>query len=143
MFIWKDTLKRCNIHAPYTDNEGTKYNKVPDHLVVEISDPLPPEDYTDKTYYRTEQEDYPYVVYTKKSVEQLTQLEKDEAMGNITQLEKETLMNRAVREFMLLSIELQAAAQNITPAQLYAANPAYKAVKDVDKQIENLRKKLK
>lgn len=46
-------------------------------------------------------------------------------------------------EFMLLTAEAQAAAQGITPAQLYAENPAYKSVKDVDTQVTALRGKLK
>ena len=69
--------------------------------------------------------------------------EKVKAKRQIAEIERETLMNRAVREFMLLSAEAQAAAQGITPAQLYAANPSYKSVKDVDTQIAALRAKLK
>ena len=69
--------------------------------------------------------------------------EKTKAKRQIAEIERETLMNRAVREFMLLSAEAQAAAQGITPAQLYAANPAYKSVKDVETQIVALRAKAK
>lgn len=69
--------------------------------------------------------------------------EKDKAKRQITEIERETLMNRAVREFMLLSAEAQAAAQGVTPVQLYAANPAYKSVKDVDAQVAALRGKMK
>jgi len=69
--------------------------------------------------------------------------EKAKAKRQIAEIERETLMNRAVREFMLLSAEAQAAAQGITPAQLYAANPAYKSVKDVETQIVALRAKAK
>lgn len=69
--------------------------------------------------------------------------EKGKAKRKIAEIERETLMNRAVREFMLLSAEAQAAAQGVTPEQLYEANPAYKAVKDVDNQIAELRKKIK
>lgn len=69
--------------------------------------------------------------------------EKIKAKRQIAEIERETLMNRAVREFMLLSAEAQAAAQGITPEQLYTLNPAYKSVKDVDSQILALRAKLK
>ena len=69
--------------------------------------------------------------------------EKTKAKRQIAEVERETLMNRAVREFMILSAEAQAAAQGVTPAQLYAANPAYKSVKDVDTQVTALRGKLK
>ena len=90
MFIWKDTLKRCNIYAPYVDNKGTKYTQVPSDLYVEIDNPIPPEDYVEEHYYKTEQEDAPYVVYTKKSEEQLAEIylrkakaEREEAVRNI------------------------------------------------------------
>jgi len=69
--------------------------------------------------------------------------EKTKAKRQITEIERETLMNRAVREFMILSAEAQAAAQGVTPDQLYTANPAYKSVKDVDTQVAVLRGKLK
>lgn len=69
--------------------------------------------------------------------------EKSKAKRQIAEIERETLMNRAVREFMILSAEAQAAAQGITPTKLYDANPAYKSVKDVDTQVTALRWKLK
>ena len=62
--------------------------------------------------------------------------------SKISQIEQTTLMNRAVREFLLLSSEAQAAASGVTPAMLYAANPAYRKVKDVDTQIAALRASL-
>lgn len=72
-----------------------------------------------------------------------TEPEKTKAKRQIAEIERDTLMNRAVREFMILSAEAQAAAQGVTPDQLYAANPAYKSVKDVDTQVTALRGKLK
>lgn len=69
--------------------------------------------------------------------------EKDKAKRQITEIERETLMNRAVREFMILSAEAQATTQGVTPEQLYTVNPAYKSVKDVDTQVTALRGKLK
>jgi hypothetical protein len=71
MFIWKDTLKRCNPAAKYTSPDGTRYTRVPADLYEEIPDPIPPADFSDETYYRTEQDDAPYVVFTRKSDEQL------------------------------------------------------------------------
>lgn len=71
MHIWKDTLKRCNPYASYFDAQGTFYTKVPAELYEEIADPAPPADYSDDLYYRTEQDDAPYVVYTRKSDEQI------------------------------------------------------------------------
>lgn len=147
MFIWKDTLKRCNIYAPYTNNFGVKYTIVPKDLYIEIPDPQPPEpppDLTvDEAFYRTEQDDAPYVVWTEKSADQLKQHKKQKHQSSITSLERETLMNRAVREFLLLTAEAQAIAQGVAPEQLYTVNPAYKSVKDVDTQIAALRAKVK
>lgn len=72
MFIFKDSKKRCVPKSGYTDAEGTTYLEVPSHLYEEIPDPLPPEDYSEETYYRNELDDAPYVVYTKKPQEQLS-----------------------------------------------------------------------
>lgn len=69
--------------------------------------------------------------------------EKTKAKRQIAEIERETLMNRAVREFMLAYAAREAAANALTLDQLYAVNPAYKAVKDVDTQIVALRGKLK
>ena len=71
--------KRINIYAPYEDAEGTRYANLTDPAVresvgvVEVSDPVAPEDYSEQTYYRTEQDDAPYVIYTRKSDEQIRQ----------------------------------------------------------------------
>ena len=61
------------------------------------------------------------------------------AQGQIDAIEAKTMMNRAVREGMLAMTEFAAATQKITPDILYADNAAYKAVKDVDNQIRQLR----
>ena len=74
MFIFKSNQKRCNPYASYTDVNGTRYTRMPAELYEEIADPVPPADYSDETYYRTEQDDAPYVVFTKKSDEQLQAL---------------------------------------------------------------------
>ena len=71
MFIWKSNQKRCNPYASYTDENGTRFTRVPADLYEEIHDPVPPADYSDETYYRTEQDDAPYVIFTKKSDEQI------------------------------------------------------------------------
>jgi hypothetical protein len=81
MFIFTATQKRCNPEASYVSPDGTRYAKVPKELLTEIPDPTPPEDYSDETYYRTEQDDAPYVVYTKKSDEQLQQLADSKALA--------------------------------------------------------------
>lgn len=75
MFI-KDS-RRINIYAEYTSEEGTRYPNLTNPVlrdklgVMEIPDPAAPEDYSDETYYRTEQDTAPYVVFTKKPDEQI------------------------------------------------------------------------
>jgi hypothetical protein len=71
MFIFKTTKLRANPYAPYTAPDGTRYPRIPMELLDEIPDPQPPEDYSPDTYFRTEQDDAPYVVYTRKSDEQI------------------------------------------------------------------------
>lgn len=77
MFILND--KRINIHAPFTTSEGVTYGNLTDPVVrnqlgvVEVSEPTPPEDYSESTYYRTEQDEAPYVIYTRKSDEQIAE----------------------------------------------------------------------
>ena len=71
--------KRFNIYASATIAGVTYPNFTSPELrtqlgITEIPDPTPPADYTEETYFRTEQDDAPYVVYTKKSQEQLDEL---------------------------------------------------------------------
>lgn len=75
--------KRINIYAPFTTNDGIQYvNLLSEDTrrvlgIKEIQDPVAPEDYTEETYYRTEQDEAPYVIYTKKSEEQLQQIQQN------------------------------------------------------------------
>ena len=72
MFIDKDTRKRVSINAPYKGRSKLDTQEIRAELgVVEIPDPIPPEDFSDDLYYRTEQDDAPYVVWTRKSDEQI------------------------------------------------------------------------
>ena len=74
MFIRNN--KRFNIYASAVI-DGVRYANFlnPDVRaqlgITEIPEPDAPVDYSADTYYRTEQDDAPYVVYTKKSPEQL------------------------------------------------------------------------
>lgn len=72
MFIDNETKLRVNVNAPY---KGFSKLDTPEiraaASVVEIPEPTPPEDYSDEFYFRTEQDDAPYVVYTKKSDAQI------------------------------------------------------------------------
>lgn len=74
MFIFKETKLRANPFAPYTDSDGVQYLRIPTELLEEIPDPVPPEDYSEDLYYRTEQDEAPYVVYTRKSDEQIAEV---------------------------------------------------------------------
>ena len=65
------------------------------------------------------------------------------AQQQIDAIEAKTMMNRAVREGVLAAAEFIASTQSVTPDDLYTQNSGYKAVKDIDKQISQLRKKLK
>lgn len=75
MFIDNDTKLRVNINAPY---KGFSRLNTPETRlaagVVEIADPTPPADYSDEFYYRTESQEAPYVIYTKKSDEQIAEI---------------------------------------------------------------------
>jgi len=71
--------KRINIDAPHTTEDGVTYANLRDPCVrlalgvAELADPPQPADYSDKLYFRTEQDDAPYVVYTRKPDEMIAQ----------------------------------------------------------------------
>ena len=160
MFILSSTQRRINIDAPFTTPDGVTYANLRDPAVreqlgvQEIADPLPPEDYSDETYYRTEQDDAPYVVYTRKSDEQIEQARRARALARIAALEDEQLRQtaRMVRERTLKEAEDLALAQfGLTPEQLYALgsqpNPetaalTYKRLKDLDNAIKAERESV-
>lgn len=77
MYIWKHNQRRCNPFATYVDDNGTTHSKVPANLYEGIADPQPPAEYlaNPEHYYVTEQDDAPYVVWTRKSDEQIAQFE--------------------------------------------------------------------
>lgn len=84
------------------------------------------------------------VIASIKPVEPPTKQEiSAQAQQEIDTIEAKTMMNRAVREGMLAMTEFVASTKGVTPDLLYTQNAAYKSVKDVDKQISQLRKKLK
>lgn len=146
MFI-KDN-KRINIYAPFESQSGTRYGNLTDPYVrsllgvVEIPDPQPPEDYSEETYYRTEQDDAPYVVFTRKSDEQIEQARKARIQAQIDAMERESLVARPVREYMILDIETKALAAGHTLEQLRASHFGYRKVKEFDEQIQALRAQL-
>ena len=66
--------RRFNIYAPQTIAD-VQYPTFLDPAVrarlgiIEVPEPAAPEDYTPDTYFRTEQDEYPFVVYTRKAPE--------------------------------------------------------------------------
>lgn len=69
----------------------------------------------------------------------------DQLKKQVDAIERETMMNRAAREGLLLLIEKEAMRefsvdQATAQAGLYAANLAYRKVKDIDNQIVALRR---
>lgn len=98
--------KRFNVHAP-AEIDDVRYANFRDPSlreqlgIVEIADPQPPADYSEDAYFRTEQDDAPYVVYTRKSDEQINQATRARILAQIVSLEQGALMARQVREVML------------------------------------------
>lgn len=137
MFIHKQTLKRINPYAP-VQIDGVRYASYPLELLDEIPDPQPPEDYSEDTHYRTEQDDAPYVVFTRKSDEQIEQARRAKIQAQIDSLERESLLPRVAREFMLVQFALAAANVGADPM----ANFGYRKVKELDDQIAGLREQL-
>lgn len=148
MFILSSTQRRINIDAPYTTADGITYANLRDPAVrsllgvQEIADPLPPEDYSEETYYRTEQDEAPYVVFTRKSDEQIEQARKARIQSQIDALEGTSMIPRVTREFMLLTMEKEAVAAGFTLEDLRASHYAYRKVKELDEQIAALRGQL-
>lgn len=77
MFIDKNA-KRIN-PAAVIKHDGNTYNgnvlMFPEVVaalgITEIADPQPPHDYSDETYFRTEQDEAPYIIYTHKPQEMI------------------------------------------------------------------------
>jgi len=98
--------KRFNIYAPAEIDEVRYANFLDPYLrlamgIVEVADPVPPADYSEDTYFRTEQDDAPYVVYTRKSDEQINQAKRARILAQVSALEQSALMARPVREILL------------------------------------------
>lgn len=77
--VFKDTKKRANEFAAYTAPDGTSYPWVPRDLLEVVDLPQPPSDFSDETYFRTEQDAAPYVVYTRKPDGMIAQARQAEA----------------------------------------------------------------
>lgn len=142
--------KRVNIYAklkePAFDSLGFQHDypdtqEIRDQLgITEIPDPARG---NDETQYTTEIDESPYVVITDKPEWMVTEATNSKLLGKIDTLERESLMPRATREVFKVLMEREAAAQGITPDQLYQANPGYRKLIDLDSQIAELRKQIK
>jgi hypothetical protein len=154
MFIDSTTGKRVNIYAPYTDADNNRYGDLTDPAlrlilnVVEITDPTPPEGYVENEFYRTELDDSPYVVFTRKPQGIIDAEHNARILAQIDAKEVASKMNRTVREQMIeITIERAAAKNNVSLAQaeaaLYAGNIAFRRFKDEDTKIAQLRAKLR
>jgi len=144
MFIWKDTLKRCNPYQQYVDAAGTQYVRVPQELYEEIPDPARG---NDEIEYTQEINEAPYIVITPKSQEQLDQQRKAKALAELEAAERSTLLPRVTREFMIAYFIKAAAEAGITPMQLLDPtdahySPGFKKMHDFNEQTKALRAKL-
>lgn len=101
MFI-DSSGKRVNIHAPYGGRSQLDTPEIRAEVgVIEIAEPAAPEDYNDKLYYRQEIDVAPYVIYTRKSQQQIDAANYEEGMAKIRAIEQAELLPRPLREFLL------------------------------------------
>jgi len=71
MFVFKSNQRRANPYSQYVGTDGTVYPKIPSDLLDEITEPTPPEGYSEDFFYKVEMDEAPYVIYTRKSDEQI------------------------------------------------------------------------
>lgn len=82
---------------------------------------------------------YNKVLLTTQELDAITLNKRQSVQSQIDALEGKTLMNRFVREAMILISQQQAAALGLTEPQLYTANFGYRKVKSLDDSIVALR----
>lgn len=97
--IDKNTRLRVNAFALFIDVDGTRYPQYPKDRIEWVEPTAPPADYSDETYYKTEQDDAPYVIYTPKEPEQLKRLRNSKRKDRMEKLESKQM--RALREAIL------------------------------------------
>jgi hypothetical protein len=94
---------RINIYAPHTDANGTRYGNLTDPAirealgVVEVADPTPPDEYLThpQRWFRVEQDDAPYVVYTRKSDEQIAEMERPVVPQAVSRFQARAALSQA------------------------------------------------
>lgn len=103
MFIDSETGKLVNIHAPFKGRSRLATPELRTAVgVVEIADDTAPEDYSEDTYFRTEDwnaTQRPYIIYTRKSDEQINEANNVKVKAQIAALE--ACQHRAIREATL------------------------------------------
>lgn len=107
--------------------------------IIEIPDPVPPIDFSDDVYYVTHQDESPFTVWTKKPQEQIDQAHNNRVQQVIDTEERNTMLPRATREFMLAAFEAQALAAGVDPI----LNAGYVKMKELDTKIADLRRSKK
>ena len=103
MFIDSETGKLVNIHAPYKGRSRLDTKELREAVgVIEIADDPAPEDYSEDTYFRTEDwnaTQRPYIIYTRKGDEQINEANNVKVKAQIAALEAG--QHRAIREATL------------------------------------------
>ena len=122
MFIDKETGKMVNISAPYKGRSRLDSPELRAAVgVIEIADDPAPEDYSDDTYFRTEDwnaTQRPYIIYTRKSDEQINEITNNKIKAQISALEAG--QHRAIREAVLAGDKTRLAALDAQIADLRA-----------------------
>lgn len=92
---------------PWTDPEFRAANGV-----TEVPDPTPPEDFSDDIYYVTSQDTEPFVIWTRKSDEQIAQVQASRAATTAQQyLDSTDYLFCVDRHSKLLADEPERAAE--------------------------------
>lgn len=103
LYIDKETGKLVNIYAPYKGRSRIDTKELREAVgVIEIADDPAPEDYSEDTYFRTEDwnaTQRPYIIYTRKSDEQINEANNVKVKAQIAALESG--QHRAIREATL------------------------------------------
>lgn len=118
MFIWKHNQKRCNPHAAFIDELGTRYNRVPPDLYDEIPDPARGDE---NLNYNQEIDEVPYLIATPKPPEMVEANRIAKIDQQILALERLAIEQGLIRTIIddLLIRSLAVAAQaGVTEAQL-------------------------
>ena len=122
MFIDEETGRMVNINAPYKGRTRLDSEEIRAAVgVIEIADDPAPEGYSDDTYFRTEDwsaTQRPYVIYTRKSDEQINEVANNKVKAQITALEAG--QHRAIREAVLAGDKTRLAALDAQIADLRA-----------------------